>query len=560
MSLTKTTYSMIAGAPFNVLDFGAVGDGVADDTAAIQAAIDSVGSNGAVFFPVGTYKITSTLNYAGANANAITLYSDSSPGRGYTGANLLWDGAVGGTMMSFTTANNSLVKNLSFRGEGIAAVLLKLNQPSSSGVMIEGCIFNNAAGTNSAMLQIGDNNNQVSEVRITNCLFQCSSGQSTYGILTATANVKNFKIDGCIFNGMQYGISYGSSLYGSASGVMTVNYCVAAGITVSDFYVQGGGGSLTIVGHESEGGVRFITSQGVVAGPTHITCIGCQIQAFTCPPDDFLIYNTYSKFTLIGNHFENVRVPGTSLPKIWAGNTYSGTAAGSVSSFGNWYGNATQRAPIYESASNWLLDPQDAPYNAWKAHVLSQGDAGGTVAAPSKLDDVSGDLHLSNVGASSYQLSSDAVLNESGYLSRSVYKVTIPYTAWKAAATTQGLQIGTLPGSSNCRVVGVWASTTQAYAGLAGTITLSVGTTSGGTDFLLAKDVKTAATQQGLLDAELGVNIARSTAVQGGYMVWGADKKLFATLVSGTGNIGTGTATNLSAGSTTIYVITESLP
>jgi hypothetical protein len=49
----------------SVQDFGAVGDGVTDDTAAIQAAITfAIGNSttaGNVFFPSGTYKVTGTL-------------------------------------------------------------------------------------------------------------------------------------------------------------------------------------------------------------------------------------------------------------------------------------------------------------------------------------------------------------------------------------------------------------------------------------------------------------------------------------------------------------------
>ena len=46
----------------SVKDFGAVGDGVADDTAACQAALDIVNSSGGVVhFPQGYYKLTSTL-------------------------------------------------------------------------------------------------------------------------------------------------------------------------------------------------------------------------------------------------------------------------------------------------------------------------------------------------------------------------------------------------------------------------------------------------------------------------------------------------------------------
>lgn len=52
MSLTKVSYSMINGDVVNVLDYGAVGDGSANDTAAITAALATGKS---VFFPKGTY-------------------------------------------------------------------------------------------------------------------------------------------------------------------------------------------------------------------------------------------------------------------------------------------------------------------------------------------------------------------------------------------------------------------------------------------------------------------------------------------------------------------------
>lgn len=77
MGLTKVSYAMINGAPFNVLDYGAKGDGSTDDQPAIQAAIDAAvaAGGGTVYIPAGTYKMNDTLVLAELGAaSSLNLY------------------------------------------------------------------------------------------------------------------------------------------------------------------------------------------------------------------------------------------------------------------------------------------------------------------------------------------------------------------------------------------------------------------------------------------------------------------------------------------------------
>jgi hypothetical protein len=117
MALTKISYSMIEGAPINVIDFGAVGDGVTDDTTAIQAAVNAAEANRAneIHFPVGEYVITSTITLT----SGIRLIGYGAMGaqvvqgavfvhKANSGDMLLWNGAnpatargVGGGIFNF---------------------------------------------------------------------------------------------------------------------------------------------------------------------------------------------------------------------------------------------------------------------------------------------------------------------------------------------------------------------------------------------------------------------------------------------------------------------------
>lgn len=115
MSLTKATYSMIEGATVNVLDYGAVGDGVADDTAAIQAAVDAITpTGGAIYFPVpGIYKITAQINVA--SNHAVTFYSEMGPDNNASPDSYISiGGPIAGAVFNISARGGS-IRNLWFR-------------------------------------------------------------------------------------------------------------------------------------------------------------------------------------------------------------------------------------------------------------------------------------------------------------------------------------------------------------------------------------------------------------------------------------------------------------
>jgi len=58
---------MIEGAPINVRDYGAKGDGVTDDTAAIQAALDSLSEGETLTFPSAVYAVNGALVISGSS-------------------------------------------------------------------------------------------------------------------------------------------------------------------------------------------------------------------------------------------------------------------------------------------------------------------------------------------------------------------------------------------------------------------------------------------------------------------------------------------------------------
>ena len=106
----------------SVKDFGAVGDGVVDDTAAIQNAIDYVSGagGGEVYFPTGTYKTTSSL----IAASNVKLYSDILFQTGSTTIRSFHDDH---TISAGPTATQFVIEGLNFLGRITQDSLVYIN-------------------------------------------------------------------------------------------------------------------------------------------------------------------------------------------------------------------------------------------------------------------------------------------------------------------------------------------------------------------------------------------------------------------------------------------------
>jgi hypothetical protein len=95
----------------SVKDFGAVGDGVADDTAAIQAAVDVIKiSGGTVYFPTGKYKLNGVAG-ADSYVNGILINWPGTSGfyGSRFGVRLLGDGK-GGSVLLAGSSNMAVVR------------------------------------------------------------------------------------------------------------------------------------------------------------------------------------------------------------------------------------------------------------------------------------------------------------------------------------------------------------------------------------------------------------------------------------------------------------------
>lgn len=266
--LTKATYSMISGATLNVLDFGAVGDGVADDTAAIQAAIDAaLTDNKAVYIPSGVYSHTG-LTISTDQRPSLHIFGDSAGD--YTPAttgSILKDVGVGYSLTINTPTPNTHVpfpcriEGLTFLSDGGQDGGIFVVGKSS--VCIEHCTFTNYTKSAAAGVVYSTNGLFEGVQKVSNCYF-AGSNVGIYFVTTYANNV--FTFDKNTFIGLQSGIQFGG---GTAVEARNVN-------------------------------IVFNHFENVIAYPIHA-------------------YGTLWNCLIMGNYFENTNVPANPAIALFAG-------------------------------------------------------------------------------------------------------------------------------------------------------------------------------------------------------------------------------------------------
>lgn len=168
-SVTPRSFAVRFAEIFNVKDYGAVGDGITDDSAAIQAAVTAINSSigGSVYFPAGTYAFSD--GYVTPKSN-VRFFGDG-------GASILQKLSAATTdyiIKSSTAAtSNVLIENLAFSnlrssasgtqgmlnfdGGTYANIVVRNNIFSGAAAYCDSCFFKAAAGKTLTNIEFSNN-------------------------------------------------------------------------------------------------------------------------------------------------------------------------------------------------------------------------------------------------------------------------------------------------------------------------------------------------------------------------------------------------------------------
>ena len=244
----------------DVTRHGAKGDGAADDTAAIQSALDGVVSGTTIYLPPGTYRVTATLRIKGPLIGVSVI----GHGRDTT---LVWDGEPQGKLFADDGVAESRFVGIQFDGRNRAAVGFHHDSHNrfETEVRHRHLAFRNF--TDAAVLAEPKDKYALAETEFYNCLFEdCGRG-----VAFVSFNDYNYTFDGCEFR--RCGIAI---------------HCVHGNFYARDCHFEGSRDVDVHSAPEHASSVRRCTSVGSRAFIRHVNPVApmtiqdCHVAGWTC--------------------------------------------------------------------------------------------------------------------------------------------------------------------------------------------------------------------------------------------------------------------------------------
>jgi Pectate lyase superfamily protein len=199
--------------------FGAKGDGVADDTAALQAALNSIAqSHYVLWIPNGNYLISKPLTITGVS-NVTILGEDPRT------TTILWGGPQGGTMLTLAGCNGINIGRLTLDGQSTSGVDLMLTWNSVGYYPTRNLIHDSRIINTETGLQGGF----VGETEVERVHFD---HDTQAGVSLGNWNTLNWNIVDCLFTDDAIGVT---NTYGAGS--FTVTNSVFTRSTTADMSI-----------------------------------------------------------------------------------------------------------------------------------------------------------------------------------------------------------------------------------------------------------------------------------------------------------------------------------
>jgi hypothetical protein len=261
----------------SVTDFGAVGDGVTDDTTSIQSALNEA-SGRTLLFPSGTYLVSSTLSVKtettmqgdGGRASVLKISSGFS-----ASAELLRNEVQTGTLNAYYDQNIE-IKNLGFDGNNnVDRTGPLMSFGKVLGLFVDNCSFKD---NSYFAIAIGANKN----VWVTNSSF-VNMGRPRPSVVSAPAiwcdsgawgTPYDINVVGNYFKDNQWSAAY----FMPTGGLFADNYCEGNG--ESTVFSNNNGGNIRYVNNYITGATRSnISACGIETGASGIVISGNIINA-----------------------------------------------------------------------------------------------------------------------------------------------------------------------------------------------------------------------------------------------------------------------------------------